>query len=402
MATSTLTAPAKDRNTAELDSAGPRRRPRRAMVRVLHVINGEHYAGAERVQDLLASELGQFGFEVGFACLRPGQFPKTRRYGDAPLYELPMRHRFDLRPVWKLVRIVRREGYQLLHAHTARSAMIAAIVSKITGVPMVHHVHSPTSRDTTHRWRAGINAIVERFSLCRTSALIAVSESLGRHVRERGLREETVSVVANGVPRRRPSPPRGSSKTEWTLGTVALFRPRKGIEVLLRALALLRSRGLPVRLRAVGGFETDEYQRRIERLTEELGLTDAVDWTGFTRDVDAELAQMDVFVLPSLFGEGLPMVVLEAMAAGVPVVATEVEGTPEAIRDGRDGLIAEPDDPQDLANSLQQIVVGEVDWNRLRASALARQAEKFSEQSMAAGVADVYRRVLDAWNSAAR
>ena len=384
-----LERPVKQENTRD------ECRPQGPAIRVLHVINGEHYAGAERVQDLLASQLGQFGFQVGLACLRPGQFTKTRRFHDAPLYEVAMRHRFDLRPVWKLVQIVRREGYQLLHAHTARSALIAAMVSKITGVPMVHHVHSPTSHDTTHRWRGWINAMIEHISLCRASALIAVSQSLARHVRRRGMPPENVSVVANGVPSRRPSPPRARSKPQWTLGTVALFRPRKGVEVLLEALALLRTQGLPVRLRAVGGFETVEYQRRIKQVTEDLGLGDVVDWVGFTEDVDGELARMDLFVLPSLFGEGLPMVVLEAMAAGVPVVATRVEGTPEAIRNGRDGLIAEPDDAEDLAAALGRIIRGQVDYGALRASALARHAEKFSERSMAAGVAEVYRRVLE-------
>lgn len=363
---------------------------------VLHVINGQHYAGAERVQDLLASRLGELGFEVGFACLKPGQFPHTRRCQAAPLYRLSMRHRLDLRPVRQLVKIIRRHGYQLLHAHTARSALIAAVASKITGVPLVHHVHSPTARDSTRLWRARLNAIIERISLRRASALITVSNSLRLHVLERGIRGETVSVVPNGVPHRRPRPPRRRSKTEWTLGTVALFRPRKGVEVLLRAMAVLRAEGLAVRLRAVGGFETQQYERRIKRLAQQLGLAEAVDWTGFRHDVDGELAEMDLFVLPSLFGEGLPMVVLEAMAAGVPVVATRVEGVPEAIRDGRDGAIAEPDDAQDLAAAVRRIIGGRLDWHALRASALKRHAEKFSERSMAAGVADVYRRVLHA------
>ncbi|MBN2475706.1 MAG: glycosyltransferase family 4 protein [Pirellulales bacterium] len=380
--------------------AGHPQRPqevRPQSIRVLHVINGEHYAGAERVQDLLAQELPQFGFQVGLACIKPGRFPEMRQTQDVPLYELPMRHRFDLRAVWRLVQVIRREGYQLVHAHTARSALIAALASIITGVPMVHHVHSPTAHDTTHRWRSRINALVERLSLARASALIAVSASLGRHTRRRGFRSEKVSVVPNGVPSRRPVARRLPPRAQWTLGTVALFRPRKGLEVLLQALATLRSQGLAVRLRAVGDFETPEYQRRIQDLVEELSLADAIDWTGFRQDIDAELAQMDLFVLPSLFGEGLPMVVLEAMAAGVPVVATRVEGVPEAVRDGRDGVIVEPNDPDALAAGLQSVVTGRVDWQSLRESAARRHASRFSEKSMAAGVAEVYRRLTSAF-----
>jgi len=375
-------------------SVPARRRAPQRVVRVLHVINGEHYAGAERVQDLLAAGLGREGFRVGFACLKPGRFAAARQDQNAPLYALPMRHRFDLSVVWRLVRIIRRGRYELLHSHSTRSALVAGLAAKIAGVPMVHHVHSPTSRDSTHRRRDRLNAMVERIVLGSASALIAVSGSLGRHLRQRGFDDRIVTVVPNGVPGRQAAPVRDCSKHGWTLGTVALFRPRKGIEVLLRAVAMLRREGLPVRLRAVGGFETPEYRREIERLVEELGLGDAVDWTGFSQDVDRELMQMDLFVLPSLFGEGLPMVLLEAMSAGLPVVATAVEGIPEAVRHGRDGLIAEPNDPHALAALLGRVIRGEVDRRRLRRSALQRHAESFSEKAMAAGVAGVYRRVL--------
>ena len=367
---------------------------RRRIHKVLHVINGEVYGGAERALDHLAEHLGRFGFEVAFACIKPDLFPKVRHARKAPLYEVPMRHRADLRPVRRLVRIIRREGYSLVYAHTARSVLVASLASKIAGVPLVYHVQSPTSRDTTNRCKNRINAFVERLSLTRASALIAVSESMAEHVRQQGFAERMISVVPNGVPCREPVPPRSDAKTEWTLGTVALLRPRKGIDTLLRALAILRSEGLPVRLRAAGPFETPEYERRMKGLTEELGLCGAVDWTGFTRDVDAELARMDLFVLPSLFGEGLPLVVLEAMAAGVPVVASRVEGTPEAIRDGRDGLLFDPGDPQDLAAALKRVIGGEFDWHALRASAWKRHAERFSDVLMAEGVAEVYRRVL--------
>lgn len=363
-------------------------------VRVLHVINGEHYAGAERVQDLLAGQLADLGFEVGLACLKPGQFAELRTHRNVALYQLPMRGRMDLRAVAKLVRIIRKRGYRLLHAHTPRSLLVAGLASVITRVPLVYHVHSPASRDTTHRWRNRINALIERIGMAACSAVIPVSGSLAEHVKNQGLPGRKVALVRNGVPCRTARPCRAAGTANWTLGTIALFRPRKGVEILLEALALLRASGLPVRLRAVGGFETPEYQREIQNTVERLGLSDAVDWTGFRRDVDAELRRMDVLVLPSLFGEGLPMVVLEAMASGVPVVATRVEGVPEAIRDGKDGLVAEPGNPRSLADAVARLVKGTADWSALRASALARHAEHFSDRSMAEGVAAVYRRLL--------
>lgn len=378
-------------------------------VRVLHVINGEHYAGAERVQDLLALRLGEFGYEVGFACVKPDRFPELRQSREAPLYELPSVSRFDPRASWELLRIIRREGYALVHAHTPRSLLAARPAALMAGVPLVYHVHSPTSRDTTHRIRNWLNTAAERACLVGVPKLIAVSESLGRHMQQSGFAARRIVVVHNGVPAKLTpacrvgvisegtSPARQAGET-WTLGTVALFRPRKGLEVLLDTIALLRKDGLDVSLRAIGTFETPAYEAEIRHHAETLGILEFIEWTGFTSNVPAELARLDLFVLPSLFGEGLPMVVLEAMAAGVPVVATRVEGVPEAIRDGVDGLLGNPGDPADLATSIARLVRGEANLSALRDSALVRHAEHFSDRSMAAGVARVYDEVLGAAN----
>ena len=362
-----------------------------ATVPVLHVINGEHYAGAERVQDLLGQQLGNFGYRADFACLKRGQFAAMRKCSETPLYEVTMKNRFDLSPAWRLARIVRQERYRLIHTHTARSAVIGRLASMLTGVPLVHHVHSPTTCDTTHRLRNWLNCLAERIVLRRAKALIAVSEAVGNYVRGQGFE---VFVVPNGVPARQPIPPRDPAKIDWTLGMIALFRPRKGLEILLQALALLRSRGLPVRLRAVGSFETPDYENQIRRLACHLDLNAAIEWTGFAQDIDRELARLDLFVLPSLFGEGLPMVVLEAMSAGLPVVASTVPGVPEAVRDGIEGLLVKPADAEALAVAIGRFVSGEVCWKEMSGSALARHAECFSDVRMAAGVARVYDTVL--------
>lgn len=368
--------------------------PDKALRRVLHVINGEHYSGAERVQDLLGLCLPRCGYSVGFACLKPDRFPQLRRADQSPLYEFPMRWKFDFAPAWRIARLVRREGYDLIHTHTPRSAFIGQIAATLAGVPMVHHVHSPTSQDTTHCWRNRLNLATERMSLCRVAQVIAVSRTLGQWAQGLGLPRWKVSVVHNGVPALGELSPRPYPSSTWTLGTVALFRPRKGLEVLLESLALLRSQGLPVRLRAVGGFETPAYEAHIKNLSNRLRLSDAIDWVGFRQNVPAEFACMDLFVLPSLFGEGLPMVILEAMAAGVPVVATRVEGAPEAVRHELEGLLVEPANARSLAEQVGRLMRGEVDWHELREAAHRRQAKCFSAESMAAGVARVYDKLL--------
>jgi glycosyltransferase involved in cell wall biosynthesis len=338
--------------------------------------------------------LPESAFEVGFACVKPDRFPALRRCQQSPLALTPMRSRFDVSPARALARQIKAEGYALVHTHTPRAALVGRVAAALAGVPMVHHLHSPTNRDTTHPLRNRFNTLVERCCLRRVSALIAVSESLGRWAQEQGHPPSRVWVVPNGVPCQGPLAERRPPVGVWTLGTVALFRPRKGLEVLLDAVSALRCGGLPVRLRAVGGFETPEYEQEMRSRAERLGMRDVVEWPGFRQDISSELLRMDLLVLPSLFGEGLPMVVLEAMAAGTPILATRVEGVPEAVRDGREGLLVEPGNPSALAQAASRVIRGQVDWHALRAAAHRRQAEFFSDRSMAEGVARVYRQVL--------
>lgn len=361
-----------------------------ATTKVLHVINGEHYSGAERVQDLLAGYLPAEGYEVGFACLKQGLFDERRAYRQAPLVETPMQSKWDRSVARKLARLVRQQQYQVIHAHTPRSLWIAGRVADATGAPLVYHVHSPAGLDSTRRVANFVNAWLERRVARRAAKLIAVAPGVRQYMLERGFTAQQVVCVPNGVPTRDVSP-RAATPTTWTLGMFALFRPRKGIETLLEALARLRGAGHDVCLRAVGPFETPDYEAEIHKLATHLQLNDAIAWTGFVDDVASELAQVDLSVLPSLFGEGLPMVVLESMAAGTPVVASQVDGPATAIDHGREGLLVPPGDAEAFAATIADLIAGRHDYVAMSQAAQQRHAREFSAEAMAAGVAEVYR-----------
>jgi phosphatidyl-myo-inositol alpha-mannosyltransferase len=362
--------------------------------RVLHVINGEYYSGAERVQDLLARRLPQFGYEVGFACMKPVRFPVARETKTAPLVEISMKGRFDLSVVKRLTRLIRDDDYELVHAHTPRTAIVGRMAARKAGVPFVYHVHSPAGRDSTRRLINVLNSLIEWHTVRNAERLVTVSPSLRQYMIARGFAADRVVCVPNGVPCIAGSVDRAAPVGTWTIGTVALFRPRKGIEVLLEAVASLRSWGVDVRLRAVGGFETLAYETSVMALVERLGLAKAIDWVDFTREINAELAKMDLFVLPSLFGEGLPMVVLEAMAMGVPVVASHVEGVPEAIAHRESGLLVEPASVSQLAAAIQEFVAGELDYSAMSGCGRERHRERFSDVAMAGNLAKVYCEVM--------
>lgn len=360
---------------------------------MLHVVNGEHYSGAERVQDLLAGYLPDCGYEVGFACVKPNRFPEVRKFREAPLYSLPMSSRIDFSCGRKLATLVRDEQYSIIHAHTPRSLMVADQAARIAKVPLVYHVHSPAGRDSTRWFHNMANAWLERHAAHRASRLIAVSPSVRRYMIEQGFLASHVICVPNGVPTIDVRPRSTMPKT-WMLGMVALFRPRKGIEVLLEALKLARRDGSDVRLRAIGPFETPAYEAEVRALVAKLGVGKAIEWTGFVTDIPSELKKIDALVLPSLFGEGLPMVVLEAMAAGLPVIASDVEGVPEAVIDRENGLLVQPGDAASMAAAIDELTSGRVDYPTLSRNAQLRHAERFSAQAMARHVAEVYDQIL--------
>jgi len=363
-------------------------------MKALHLINGEFYSGAERVQDLLASNMPAFGYEVDFAALKLGRFAECRQASQARLFEVPMGSRFDLRTAWQVARLLREGNYRLLHTHTARSAMIGRVAAGLAQLPMVHHVHSPAARDTQTAWRNTINTAVERWSLAGASRMIAVSSSLRQYLEQKGFPADRIEVVPNGVPvQERPIVWRAPAGP-WVIGTVGLFRPRKGIEVLVQALRLLVERGFDVRLRAVGSFEEPGYQQALVQLAKHLGVLDRIEWTGFTADVGAELRRLDLFVLPSLYGEGLPMALIEAMAIGLPVVATAVEGTPEVLTPAGAGLLVAPGDAGQLAGAIGSLIAMGEGAREFAEAGRRRQVERYSETVMACAVAKVYDDVL--------
>lgn len=362
--------------------------------RVLHLINGEHYSGAERVQDLLAMALPEFGFDVEFACLKAARFPEVRQSVHTPLHVVPMRSRLDVFSANQIAKLARARNCNLLHAHTPRTLLIGRLAARKLKCPLVYHVHSPVGRDSAKSVQNRMNTWIETWSLRGVSKIVCVSHSLARYMMDLGHAPEKLTVVGNGVAPIIQLPHRSPPQPPWTLGTMALFRPRKGTEVLLDALAALRNRQIPVTLRAVGTFETPAYEAEIMKRVDQLGIANMITWTGFQADVNEQLGKMDLFVLPSLYGEGLPMVVLEAMANAVPVVASRVEGIPEAVRDGVDGLIFEPGSAPDLADKIASLVGDQNRWELMSTNALERQREKLSDRSMARGIADVYRELL--------
>jgi glycosyltransferase involved in cell wall biosynthesis len=291
-----------------------------------------------------------------------------------------------------VAQLVRGEGYSIIHSHTPRTAIIGRAAAALARVPLVHHVHCQTAVEVGgRRWQDKLNLLLERIATYRAARVIAVSPSLRRYLLRHGYSQREVRLVTNGVPTRGETP---APRPARTLGAIALFRPRKGLETLIEALAIMRRAGFDVRLRAVGRFQSPDYECEIRRLAARLEVESAIDWAGFQQDIGAELARMDVFVLPSLVSEAMPMSVLEAMSAGVLVVGTAVDGITDLIDDGVDGLLARPGDARHLADTLKRAMSDDAERHQLALAGYRKQIDCYSDLGMALGVAEIYEEVL--------
>jgi glycosyltransferase involved in cell wall biosynthesis len=165
---------------------------------------------------------------------------------------------------------------------------------------------------------------------------------------------------------------------------------------MLAALARLVEQGLNVRIKLIGDFVDADYRRAVWSRIQDAGLAAHVEVTGFQDDVRKQLAGLDVFAMPSLFGEGMPMALLEAMAVGCVIVASRVDGITEPLDDGRCGAIVEPGDDGALALAIHNALTTGVGATRLAAAAQARQRALYAVDVMARSIFSVYAQHLQA------
>jgi len=320
--------------------------------KVLLVVDSLDVGGAERHVVGLARALLEAGYVPTITCSTEGALAPIARLAGVPVQPLLgriVKRRVSLAFARGLGRFIRAERADLVHAHGYASAAAAALAVLGTGMPLVLTEHSEAS------WRTPRARLVSKLVYRRASRVIAVSESIrGRLLEKDRVPAARVVVIPNtllslpeptGVTEQ---PLRFASGSGPLVGVVARLTPEKGVRYFIQAAARV-SPALPsARFVVIGDGPEREP---LLRLTEQLALRDKIDFVGFRLDAAALLTHLDLLAVPSL-SEGTPLVVLEAMQARVPVVASAVGGVPEQIAHGRDGWLVPPGDVDALADAL--------------------------------------------------
>ena len=358
------------------------------LLRVVHVDTERSWGGGQRQVHALATLMRQRGHETWVVTRPDSLLASALARDDVPV--VPVRPAFEWDPVaaGRLRALVRRVRPDVLHAHAAHALALAALAAAGTRIPLLaaRRVALPLRRNPLSRWKHA-----------RATRFIAVSERVRRALGASGIAPERVSVVRSGVDLRERRTP-ASATTLRSLGLVqgralvvmvsALVPPHKDPRTFLEAIAAVRRAGHDVQALLVGGGPLLEPARRA---CHELGLDDTVRLPGFRPDAVELLAAADVAVLSSR-DEGLGTTLLDAMAAGVPVVATAAGGVTEIVRDGVDGLLVPVGDAAALGAGIGR-VLGDAALRRRLVAAGRERVGEFSVERTVEQTLAVYRLV---------
>ncbi|WP_438018722.1 glycosyltransferase family 4 protein [Sorangium sp. So ce315] len=361
-------------------------------LRIVHAVSSLNGGGMEHFVLRLAEAQRRHGHDASILALRGGPLEDLARQRALPVTVL--RGRLPARAALAALAFARARPH-IIHAHNPTSLHYATVGKLLTRARLVFTDHAQTR---------GIIRVPSRFEWRETDAVVGCSQDTADKSGAVGV-ASNISVIHNGIditPARRTreevraelgldagAPPEaassGAAPPEAASGGVflgimpAAFHPVKGHDVLLRALARLRDRGVAAAVLVVGdGDERD----RIHGLARELGIDGKeARFLGFRKDVPDLLVGADFFVLPSR-DEGLPLAVLEAMARRLPVVVTPVGGVPEVVRNEEHGLLVPVDDHDALAGAIERLARDRALGRRLGEAGHARVRDDFSFEKM--------------------
>jgi L-malate glycosyltransferase len=371
--------------------------PSSELIRVCHIAHGDLWAGAEvQLATLLEALIGIQIFEISAILLNEGRLAAELRKTGIPVKILSEVQYNSAQLLLRLVRHLKSHRPHIIHTHKYKDNILgsaaAVMLSSAVVVRTVHGMTEPFS-GIAHLKMMGYDLLDRIATTFRVKKLVAVSTNI-ESVLRRMYGHDKVIGIHNGIDletvrstsdRKTVRENLGIGDDEYVVGTVGRLTPVKGHETLLRVAALLKERG-KLRYLIVGD---GPLMQRLVSLTRELGMEREVILAGQRHDVYDLIHCMDVFVLPSVH-EGIPMVLLEALALNCPVVASRVGGIPEVIEHRTSGLLVEPGNMEELKGAIERLMDDKPFADELAMRGRRRVEEEFSAALMAQRTADLY------------
>jgi glycosyltransferase involved in cell wall biosynthesis len=313
------------------------------------------------------------------------------RKGEVSPGRIPWRHALAFADyVITIRRRLRELRPDLVHTNSLKAAVYGGLAGRLAGIPVVWHIRDRIADDYLPRPAVVLIRLMSRFIPTRIVTNSASTLSTLPFTHRADVLYNAVVPAGSQPDDRRGKDPGGP----LTVGVVGRIAPWKGQDVFLRAFAEAFPDG-PERARIIGSamFGEEDFEREIRALADALGIADRVDWVGFSDDVDGELAWLDMLVHSSVTPEPFGQVVVEGMAAGLPVIATAAGGPVEIVDDGEDGLLTPPGDTGALAVALRKLA-GDSDLRQAMGARARASAARFNPTSASTDLIAIYRRTL--------
>ena len=344
--------------------------------KIAYLLTPIEFGGAERVNLNFLQNVNRKQFDIYPVLLvRPWEkeniFIKKLGEENYPVHKIPTTTRTHsegrgyfrfLRGFWYIYSYLKKGSFDLLHTHGYFADILGIPAAKALRIPCVSTCHGFISNDK----KLMLYNTVERIMLRFTNKTLVVSEEIKAGLLQSGIKESHIKVIPNAVPlnsnhtscnNKRMEKRRNLDirEDELVLGFIGRLSIEKGCKYLIKAVRKLKYLGVPVKVLIIGDGPQKE---ELKDLVYKLGIESLVIFAGFQPDVDKWLLALDIFILPSMT-EGTPMSLLEAMASGIPAVASAVGGIPQVVDSGKNGLLVSPGNTDEIRDAVYELYKNE-------------------------------------------
>lgn len=373
-------------------------------MRVLHLIDSLRYGGAETLLFELTSRLDAYGFRPSVFYCEPGPLVDEFKRKKIPVTRLAWLARVDPLLLAGMVNAIRKEHPQIVHTHLFKSDFHGRLAARMAGVPVVVstlHNCNAWAKNPLFGWTYGFTAkFADKF--------IAVADEVRDYdIRYLHIPPQKILTIPNAVSVERfegQSDKGLAVRKEFNisadaplLGMIGRLEPQKDHENFLRAAARIHTDHPAARFFIVGD---GSLRGQLVALTHTLGLQDAVTFCGLRKDIPAVMAALDMLVISSQY-EGLPVVLLEAMAAGLPIVSTAVSGVISVVADGETGILVPPSNSDALADACLRLIGNPELRRKMGQNGYARVKSRYGMTAMTEKTVALYRDLISTHGVAA-
>jgi len=373
---------------------------------ILYVIENIEFGGGERVFSQIIRGLDKERFGVFVASNPGGIFEKKLTEVGIKINPVRMTNRYNLGIISRLKKIIKTKDVRIVHSQGGRADFFARIAARISNVPIIiSSMAMLVEGYDVSRSRKGLYVLIDRWTERWVNKFTVLSEAMRRSLIERHkIPPENIVKIYNGIEIEEYNPDLKEAKNKKlegkrvlglkndvpVIGAIGRLVWQKGFEHLIRAAPEVLKKCPEARFLIVG---EGPLKNKLILTGEKLNVADRITFTGFRSDIKEILASIDVLAMPSLL-EGLPMVLLEAMAMAKPIVATRIDGITEVLENDKTGLLVPFKNPQAFAEAIIRILKDKAKANFFGQNAREAVKEKFSVKKMVEQIELAYEKLL--------